>query len=285
MNHAVSSKLFLNTFPLHTMLRSGDAVDDPECVSTTISAAKAILDLGHKYAELGVLRHCPDVNFLLLLYAAVFLIKVKASNTRFAQLVDSDELQGLMLQSISDCQAATCSSKHAASTCMIMLRALFSSWKAMSAPTATSGGASFNGNGGQHGGNLSESELASSHTGGELSHLRGLATDGTSDPFAHTSALGLQGTLSGLPTSPTPYTYAASPFHASSRPSGQYGGGGSGTQTPNFYSNGLNYNPQDPLDSFLNDTHFFNSVLVSQGADGFFSWGKFLLLLFAFAES
>lgn len=268
------------------MLRSGDAVDDPECVSTTISAAKAILDLGHKYAELGVLRHCPDVNFLLLLYAAVFLIKVKASNTRFAQLVDSDELQGLMLQSISDCQAATCSSKHAASTCMIMLRALFSSWKAMSAPplSTSGGGVSFNGTSGQHGGNLSESDISSvgGGTGGELSHLRGLATDGTSDPFAHTSALGLQGTLSGLPTSPTPYTYAASPFHASSRPSGQYGaggagggGGGSGTQTPNFYSNGLNYNPQDPLDSFLNDTHFFNSVLVSQGADGFFSWGEF----------
>lgn len=163
MNHAVSSKLFLNTFPLHTMLRSGDAVDDPECVSTTISAAKAILDLGHKYAELGVLRHCPDVNFLLLLYAAVFLIKVKASNTRFAQLVDSDELQGLMLQSISDCQAATCSSKHAASTCMIMLRALFSSWKAMSAPplSTSGGGVSFNGTSGQHGGNLSESDISS----------------------------------------------------------------------------------------------------------------------------
>lgn len=52
------------------MLRNGDAVDDPACVSTTINSAKAILDLGHKYAELGVLKHCPDVNFLLLLYAA-----------------------------------------------------------------------------------------------------------------------------------------------------------------------------------------------------------------------
>ena len=69
-----SSKLFLNTFPLHTMLRNGDAIDDPACVSTTINSAKAILDLGHKYAELGVLRHCPDVNFLLLLYAAYVLV-------------------------------------------------------------------------------------------------------------------------------------------------------------------------------------------------------------------
>jgi hypothetical protein len=43
-----SSKLFLNSIPLHTMLRKGDVADDPECVSTTINAAKSILDLAHK---------------------------------------------------------------------------------------------------------------------------------------------------------------------------------------------------------------------------------------------
>ena len=58
-----SSKLFLNTIPLHTMLRNGDAADDPDSVSSTISAAKSLLSLGHAYAELSVLRHCPDVSF------------------------------------------------------------------------------------------------------------------------------------------------------------------------------------------------------------------------------
>lgn len=52
-----NSKLFLNTFPLQTMLRNGEAADDPECVSTCINSAKQIFDLVHKYAELGVLRH------------------------------------------------------------------------------------------------------------------------------------------------------------------------------------------------------------------------------------
>jgi hypothetical protein len=276
--HAVSSKLFLNTFPLHTMLRNGDAADDPECVSTTINSAKAILDLGHKYAELGVLRHCPDVNFLLLLYAAVFLIKVKASNTRFAQLVDSDELQVLMLQSIHDCQAATCSSKHAASTCMVMLRALFASWKAMSgAPGGSSVGL---GRGGHSRAGSEPASDAYSSTHGHL-HMRGMAPDGSSDPFANVgTSLGLHGTLAGAPTSPSPFTalsgvgggYTTSPFASTSR--GMHGGSMSGTHTPSFYANGSSYNPGDPLDSFLNDTHFFNSVLVSQGADGFFSWGE-----------
>lgn len=252
---ADSSKLFLNTFPLHTMLRNGDAVDDPECVSTTINSAKAILDLGHKYAELGVLRHCPDVNFLLLLYAAVFLLKVKASNTRFAQLVDSDELQTLMLQSIHDCQAATCSSKHAASTCGTMLRALFASWKAMSSVGPPVDG------GHSRGTSQTEGDFAQEH-------LRGMAADGSSDPFAnHANSLGFHGTLAGAPTSPSPYSFLSSPFATMGRPQGQGSGSLSGTATPSLYASGT-------ANHFLDDTNFFQSVLVSQGADGFFSWAE-----------
>lgn len=263
LTRADSSKLFLNTFPLHTMLRNGDAVDDPACVSTTINSAKAILDLGHKYAELGVLRHCPDVNFLLLLYAAVFLIKVKASNSRFAQLVDSDELQALMLQSITDCNAATCSSKHAASTCMVMLRALFASWKAMSSqPAGTKTGRS-----------RANSTTTGLGDGGEYNamHMRGMATDGSSDPFS----TGIHGTLAaGVPASPSPYAFFNNNAFSSTNRNGSARGSLSGTHTPSHYANGSAYNPGDSLDSFLNDTHFFNSVLVSQGADGFFSWAE-----------
>lgn len=72
-----------------------------------------------------------------------------------------------------------------------------------------------------------------------------------------------------LPASPAPYSFPSSPFGSSMRlpqPSGSL----SGTQTPSIFAGGgVN---SDPLDLFLNDTHFFNSVLVSQGADGFFSW-------------
>lgn len=260
------------------MLRNGDAVDDPACVSMTINSAKAILDLGHKYAELGVLRHCPDVNFLLLLYAAVFLIKVSASNSRFAQLVDSEELQALMLQSIADCNAATCSSKHAASTCMIMLRALFASWKAMTSHNGANANGTYS-NGGGHSRKTSTAGMELDHHHHAALLMRGMATDGSSDPFASTST-GIHGTLSGsipIPTSPSPFnTYysnnASNPFSSQSRGNGSM----SGTQTPSHYANHHPSSsfpqPGDPLDSFLNDTHFFNSVLVSQGADGFFSW-------------
>jgi hypothetical protein len=261
------------------MLRNGDAVDDPACVSTTINSAKAILDLGHKYAELGVLRHCPDVNFLLLLYAAVFLIKVKASNSRFAQLVDSDELQALLLQSIADCNAATCSHKHAASTCMIMLRALFASWKAMSG-----GGAPGNGSNGSvsRPGHSRRASGATNDLNGNSQHhamalqMRGMATDGSSDPFA---SGGIHGTLSGAaPDSPGAYSSFYGNGNANAFSSTSRGGGFmSGTHTPSHYANGsfshIN-TTSDSLDLFLNDTHFFNSVLVSQGADGFFSWSE-----------
>lgn len=260
------------------MLRRGDAVDDPECVSTTINAAKSILDLGHKYAELGVLRHCPDVNFLLLLYGAVFLIKVKASNTRFAQLVDSEELQTLMLQSIQDCQEATCSSKHAASTCMIMLRALYSSWKTMSAPPTSMGGAAGGGIGSIEGGagGHSRSYSLNGGTPGEGSTLGLNFGAGGSEGQTSTSETFTNNSGTSTRQSPSVYQYKASPFMApSSRPPSSFGilqssigngyGGGSGTQTPN---GGV----ETQLDSFLNDTHFFNSVLVSKGADGFFSW-------------
>ena len=194
----------------------------------------------------------------MLRYRRVFLIKVKASNSRFAQLVDSDELQALMLQSITDCNAATCSSKHAASTCMIMLRALFASWKVMS---GQSNGTQVLKNGRSRSGSASAGDTNSMH-------MRGMAADGSSDPFS----AGIHGTLSaGVPASPSPYTS----FYNNNFSSSRHGGGGgsmSGTHTPSHFANGQAYNPTDPLDSFLNDTHFFNSVLVSQGADGFFSW-------------
>lgn len=62
------------------MLRTNSAaVSDPESVSSTISSAISMLDLGHSYAEMGILRFCPDYVFLHLLYSAVYLLKVKVS--------------------------------------------------------------------------------------------------------------------------------------------------------------------------------------------------------------
>ncbi|SCV73644.1 BQ2448_6074 [Microbotryum intermedium] len=294
-----SSKLFLNTIPLHTMLRNGEVADDPECVSTTITAAKSVLDLAHKYAELGVLLHCPDVNFLLILYGAVFLIKVKVSNTRFSQLVDADELQRLLLQAIYDCQAATCSPRHAASTACTMLRALLASFKAMlqaqQNPDNSQG---------------MSRQQTNQMEAGRLPH-GGLAADGSSDPFGANrtgsssgppgSALGLYGTLAGAPMSPAAsYPFMSTPFAQRNHDNRSFFGSGtvaasgsgtmSGTQTPAGHqtygasgggsgggggsagASNTGFNPMDPLDSFLNDTNFFSSVLVSQGADGFFTW-------------
>lgn len=189
---------------------------------------------------------------VLIDFITVFLIKVKASNSRFAQLVDSDELQTLMLQSIADCNAATCSSKHAASTCMIMLRALYSSWKAMSSQPGTNSAAQT--------GHSRRTSVAGEDF--DSMHMRGMATDGSSDPFS-----GMHGTLAAgvVPPSTSAYGYPGhqNPFAANRSLSG--------THTPSHFGNGA-FVPTDSFDSFLNDTHFFDSVLISRGADGFFSW-------------
>ncbi|KAM0752863.1 hypothetical protein T439DRAFT_184423 [Meredithblackwellia eburnea MCA 4105] len=238
-----SSKLFLNTFPLHTMLRTNSAaVSDPSSVSSTISSAMSIMDLGHSYAELGVFRHCPDVNFLLLLYAAVFLLKVKASNTRFTSLVDDEAVQQRMTQCIIDCRNASAGEGHASATCAFMLRALLGSWKAMGVASAI-----------MHDGETNTVPVmghgfdASAFTGG-VPIDPGLATP-TGPPSA------------------APYAFISStPF------AGGGGNGGSGTRTPNPNGGTTGLGLSDPLDHFFADTNFFNSVLVSQGADGFFSW-------------
>lgn len=179
------------------------------------------------------MRHCPDVNFLLLLYAAVFLIKVKASNTRFSSLVDDGELQHRLTQCIVDCRNAGAGERHASATCSIMLRALLASWKAIGAAGA-------------------HDALTEFGVGDSSAMLH---------PRRHLSGID---TPTG-PPSTAPYAFLASPFA---------NGGTSGTRTPNggVGANNYGYGLSDPLDHFLADTNFFNSVLVSQGADGFFSW-------------
>ena len=232
------------------MLRNGDVSDDPECVSTCLNAAKSMLDLGHKYAELGVLTHCPDVNFLLLLYAAVFLVKVKASGTRFAELVDTNELQMLLVQAIQDCQAATTTDRHAASPSYTLLRAVLASWKQMMAH----GGAG-SGNGHSRAGSLYGGEHVGA-TAAETSPQLGA-------PAAPSNGLGLHGTLAGAgftvsgPPTPAPYPFANSPF-AHPRPSNGYFGGSAAPSVNGDH-------PMEPVDTFLTDTGFFNSMLISQG--------------------
>ncbi|GAA6064356.1 hypothetical protein JCM10212_001837 [Sporobolomyces blumeae] len=294
-----SSKLFLNTIPLHTMLRNGDVSDDPDSVSSTISAAKSLLSLGHAYAELSVLRHCPDVNFLLLLYATVFLVKVRVSNSRFSQLVDSDELEQLLLTVMRDCQiAAQGDPRHAATTCLLMTRALGASWKALE-NEGRSRAASLRGE--------TEDEYARSTMHQPLNqphhHHHAHGNPHPPAPPASTSmgtyqASALDGTLTdqpqvslagALPMSPAPLFPASNPFTnpfaASSTthtPLPSYRNGiASGPQTPSAFGQtgfpGLDGSTSsqpvlEGVDNFLSDSHFFNSLLIGRGASGFFDW-------------
>lgn len=236
------------------MLRSGDVSDDPECVSTCLDAATNLLDLGHEYAKLGVLAHCPDVNFLLMLYAAVFLVKLKVSNTRFAELVNSEDLERLLSQAIQDSQAATFTDRHAAATSHTLLRAVLASWKAL-----------------VHGGSGGHSKAASLY-GGE----HGLGGDGSMEDTHSALGLGLQGTLAAFPqpsgpNTPAPYPFLHSPFSAS-RPNN--GGYFQGSHAPSLNGDAMSQamEPLDGLGNFLTDTGFWGNILVPQGADGFFSW-------------
>ncbi|GAA6022022.1 hypothetical protein JCM11491_005496 [Sporobolomyces phaffii] len=295
-----SSKLFLNTIPLHTMLRNGDAADDPDSVSSTISAAKSLLSLGHAYAELSVLRHCPDVNFLLMLYAAVFLVKVRVSNSRFSELVAGDELEQLLLSVMRDCQvAAQGDLRHSAMTCLLLTRALGVSWKALE-NGGRSRAASIKGEG--------EEDF---HNRIPPPHAPTSMPPTSSATTAAYAPVGLDGTLvshphvslaSHLPGSPAPlYSSSSSsnpftnPFAASSTthtplPSYRTGGIASGPQTPSAFGHsgfpGLDGSTTssstamlsqasgapDGVDNFLSDSHFFNSLLIGRGASGFFDW-------------
>ncbi|GAA99939.1 hypothetical protein E5Q_06642, partial [Mixia osmundae IAM 14324] len=64
---------------------------------------------------------------VIVVYAAVFLIKVKVSKSRLV----SDDLHRAVVQTITDCQNATTDARHAAGTAHIMLRVLLASWRAM----------------------------------------------------------------------------------------------------------------------------------------------------------
>jgi len=354
-----ASKLFLNTIPLHTMLRNGDACDDPDSVSSTISSASSLLSLGHAYAELGVLRHCPDVrpsrvsrllprprvrsdpllvlppsstlqvNFLFMLYSTVFLVKVRVSNSRFAQLVDPNELEGQLLQLMKDCQeAAQGDHRHAAMTCYVIVRALGASWKALEtgAGGARSRGTSIRGD--EEDASVAATATAGAPGFGSVSQVAfdpTLAASTSSAGTATSSAARTGGggvvnngnhhlphvSLAGaMPPSPAPlFTHPftgistpggsnpfSNPFAASSAaatPVPAYAGATadrrpgtlSGAQTPSaFIGSGMfdgaplpaqqlpTEGPGDGVDNFLNDTHFFGSVLIGRGASGFFDW-------------
>ncbi|GAA5920948.1 hypothetical protein JCM1841_003639 [Sporobolomyces salmonicolor] len=283
-----SSKLFLNTIPLHTMLRNGDASDDPDSVSSTISAAKNLLELGHAYAELSVLRHCPDVNFLLMLYSSVFLVKVRVSNSRFAQLVDSDELSQMLLSLMKDCQiAAHGDPRHAAMTCLLMVRALGASWKALETGGGSGSRSRATSTRGEGDSEVLHGPMLPHQAYGGSVNYHPSALDGTLAAPQHISLAG------AMPPSPAPYYQSTSsnpftnPFAATSTtvtPLPSYRNGpASGAQTPSalaasgFVLDGTGSGAVpggglEGVDTFLNDSHFFNSLLVGRGASGFFDW-------------
>ncbi|GJN92676.1 hypothetical protein Rhopal_005711-T1 [Rhodotorula paludigena] len=304
-----ASKLFLNTIPLHTMLRNGDASDDPDSVSSTISSARSLLELAHAYAELSVLRHCPDVNFLLMLYSTVFLVKVRVSNSRFAQLVNPDELEQQLLQLMKDCQeAAQGDTRHAAMTCYVIVRALGASWKALENGGGRSRGTSTRGDEDEnpvHGGVHGATSMALgpfAAAGSTAQQFGDGAFDSTLSTEAGASSLPNVSLGGALPPSPALFAATSAnpfsnPFAASSNaatPIAQYrsgGGGLSAVQTPSGFvgnsmfdgaplgssSAGIGGAGPAPagledVDHFLSDANFFNSMLVGRGASGFFSW-------------
>ena len=115
---------------------------DPEWIVETINSARAVIDLTHQFAVLGVLRHCPDVkcvsqrtrsyarSFLYTLYATVLLVKLKLLSPSVGRLIDSDELAGLIHRSISDCQGISHSPRTAPGTLVQCLRVVIASWRA-----------------------------------------------------------------------------------------------------------------------------------------------------------
>lgn len=146
--------------------------------------------------------------------------------------MDDEGLKIRINRCIFDCRNANAGAGHANELCAFMLRTLLASWKAL-------------GSTGPH-----EVDPGSSHNPplGGVSHVH---------PPPRNAFLA---TPSGPPSS-APYAFLASPF-----------GGTPGAQTPSGTTASYGYDLSDPLDHFLTDTNFFNSVLVSQGADGFFTW-------------
>lgn len=311
-----TAKLFVNTFPLQTMLRTGEPDSEgADCVQTCIDAAKAILTLGHAYANVGVLRYCPDVNFLLLMYAAVFLIKLKAcAPPKFAAQVDAGELQRLVAQCTEDCARAATSPNHSASTCQLMLRALMASWRKLDArrqqhKSKLRGGDAGGGGVKSKTGEQGEQPRAASALDRTLA--ASAAPSAASSPFPSTpaspaqpstTAADVSGILSDAMTTTADTTSALNSW----LPQAAFDGDAS------FYADatlgGLGVSPGDNLtavfggdplsnafsapggsaaagaggdddifSSFLQDSRFLNNnVLLSQGADSFFSWADAL---------
>ena len=305
-----NSRLYLLTIPLQAMLRhhgtgQHQVIGDPEWVTDTISSARAVLDLAHQFAVLGVLRHCPDVkcvplvstpltaSFLYLLYAAVLLIKLKLLSPAFARLIDSDELADIIHQAIADCQAISSSPRTAPGTTVQCLRVVIASWRAKEFG----------------GGSVGMRSRQSSITGATIpaytapNGATGTSSFAPSFTSATTSGPAMDHTLAPAPGPPTavstpaagpahhaPFdTYfdgahgsaQAGPSHAQQSQHPSSGGPASHALFPHGRT-GTTSGPQTPHPfpstpgagdypgSLLDDSSsFFDSLLVSQGAGGF----------------
>jgi len=237
-----------------------------------------------------------------MLYAAVFLVKVRVSNSRFSELVASDELEQLLLSVMRDCQvAAQGDLRHSAMTCLLLTRALGVSWKALE-NGGRSRAQSLKGEG--------EEDYQNQHQSQHQNRIHPLTSMPPSSSASSYQPVGLDGTLTSqpqvslaghLPPSPAPlYTPTSlnpftNPFAASSTthtPLPSYRTGiASGPQTPSATfghhtsfpgldgstSSATGMHPQpsaqlEGVDNFLSDSHFFNSLLIGRGASGFFDW-------------
>jgi hypothetical protein len=187
-----------------------------------------------------------QVNFLFLVYAATFLLKLKASNSRFSQLVTGEEVSSLLLQSIADCQRASTSSKHAAGTAHIVLRVLLASWRAREAGQAAS----------VSGRTSAEPEPSSLLSGGNNS---GQGCGGS----INQNSLTASSLISAQDGGGTRGVHSGGGGTQQQPAEGQ---GGTTTATPGGLC------PQsDALDAFLSDTQLFSSALLSQGTQ-FLDW-------------
>ena len=216
-----------------------------------------------------------------MLYAAVFLVKVRVSNSRFSQLVDGEELEQLLLAVMRDCQvAAQGDLRHSAMTCLLLTRALGASWKALETGGRSRGGSLK----GENDEDYSNRIMPHHPTSSMPAAYQPIGLDGTLTDQPQVSLAGpLPGSPAPMYISTNPFT---NPFAASSTthtPLPSYRNGvASGPQTPSTFgqtgfpgldgSSSTGQPALEGVDNFLSDSHFFNSLLIGRGASGFFDW-------------
>lgn len=220
----------------------------------------------------------------MLLYAAVFLLKVRVSESRFSQLVAGEELERLIRQAIDDCSSAMISERHATGSVARMFKALLATWRKMNA-----GGVGPSRHGSSHGHSRPHSRresvvdfsafMNSNHNSPKATFRQQppeTSPQAKSSPLAQDASAqrtpNMAAATSGQPSGAQTDMIDPSGLRLGPLPNPQGMFSGLNTPAPLFHGASRPHTPGDPLESFLSDTHFYDSMLISQGSDGFFAW-------------